>query len=197
MRKMNLPELRWFELFLIKLNSRRSNKAFIKQSSTHRNFGKNSVKKIYSIYISIFIVIIDQLSKHMIINNFIAYQPKKLFTGLNFTLAYNTGAAFSFLDNSGPWHQLFFCAFSITMICVISIWIARIKPSKSSHIIALSLILGGAIGNLIDRLHYGHVIDFIDVYYKTHHWPVFNVADSAICIGAFLYLCMDFKNDNT
>ena len=145
------------------------------------------MKKIYCAYIAIFVAFVDQLSKYMVVSNLQPYHPYAVSKSINLTLAYNTGAAFSFLDQSGPWHQTFFCILSIAIISGISIWIWR-KPITKGHLLALSMILGGAIGNLIDRLHFGHVIDFIDLYYTHYHWPVFNIADSAICVGAILYL---------
>jgi signal peptidase II len=150
------------------------------------------MRKIHSVYLVLLIVILDQLSKYTILHYLNAYQSVNLFPGVNFTLVYNTGSAFSFLDQAGPWHHLFFCILSSIMIIGITIWIWRL-PRHNKHIWALSFILGGAIGNLIDRLHFGHVIDFIDLYYRTYHWPAFNLADSAICFGAFLYLIITNK----
>ncbi|HAT8446115.1 TPA: signal peptidase II [Legionella pneumophila] len=103
---------------------------------------------------------------------------------LNFTLAFNTGAAFSFLSGAGDWHRWFFAGFSFLMSIILLIWLVRTPEQARFQSVGISLILGGAIGNLIDRGIHGYVIDFIDVYYKHHHFATFNVADSAICIGA-------------
>jgi len=105
---------------------------------------------------------------------------------VNFTLAFNTGAAFSFLSGTGDWHRWLFTGFSATMSLVLMVWIIRLPNAARMQAAGLSLILAGAVGNLIDRILLGHVIDFIDVYYSHYHWPAFNLADSAICVGAFL-----------
>lgn len=138
--------------------------------------------------LSLVIVLLDQLTKYWAQHSLIPYQPETVIKMLNFTLAYNTGAAFSFLSGAGSWHRWFFAGFSITMSVVLAVWLARLSPRAKLQSLALSLILGGAIGNLYDRATLGHVIDFIDFYYKNYHWPVFNLADSAICVGAFLLL---------
>jgi signal peptidase II len=137
---------------------------------------------------SLLVIIADQMTKHWASTYLIAYQPQPLMPMVNFTLAYNTGAAFSFLSGVGGWHRWFFAVFSIVMSGVLAIWLVRLPKKLILQNLAVSLILGGAIGNLYDRALYGHVIDFIDVYYKSHHWPVFNIADSAICLGAFFLI---------
>ncbi|MBA2651961.1 MAG: lipoprotein signal peptidase [Tatlockia sp.] len=138
--------------------------------------------------LSLLIVLLDQLSKNWAQANLIPYQPEAVFSMFNFTLAYNTGAAFSFLSGVGSWHRWFFAGFSIAMSALLIGWLMRLSPAAKLQTLAISLILGGALGNLYDRATMGHVIDFIDLYYQNHHWPVFNVADAAICIGAFLLL---------
>ena len=132
------------------------------------------------------IVFIDQASKYWALQALAPYQPEAVFPLFNLTLAFNSGAAFSFLSGAGEWHRWFFTGFSLIMSAALIIGIIRSTPTL--QLLALSLILGGAVGNLIDRAFVGHVIDFIDIYYKNHHWPVFNIADSTICIGAFLLL---------
>ncbi len=144
--------------------------------------------------VSIAVILLDQLSKHWVLMHFNAYQPQKILPMLNVTLAYNTGAAFSFLNSAGSWHLWFFMGFSLLMSAVLFVWIIRTPTTARLQLASLSLVLGGAIGNLIDRANLGYVIDFIDVYYKTHHWPVFNLADSAICAGAFLLFLDLCKN---
>ncbi len=131
---------------------------------------------------------LDQLTKWIAAHSLSPYESMNLFPGFNFVLAFNTGAAFSFLSDSGLWHHWFFLIFSSGVSLLLFVWILR--AAQSAHLLlgGLSLILGGAIGNLIDRIRLGYVIDFIDVYYDTYHWPVFNIADSAICVGAFLLL---------
>jgi signal peptidase II len=111
----------------------------------------------------------------------------------NFTLAYNYGAAFSFLADAGGWQRWFFTGLAAIFSVVMFVWITRLKSSAKLEAISLSLSLGGAIGNLVDRLIFGYVIDFLDVYYQSYHWPAFNIADSAICIGAVLLILDSFK----
>lgn len=112
----------------------------------------------------------------------------------NLTLLYNKGAAFSFLANAGGWQRWFFLILTTAVSIFIYFWLRKLKPHQRLQYTALALILGGAIGNLIDRAIYGYVIDFIDVYYGSYHWPAFNIADSAITIGAFLLIYDTIKN---
>jgi signal peptidase II len=144
--------------------------------------------------LAIAVVLVDQWSKYWAANTLIPYQPEALLPMLNFTLAYNSGAAFSFLSGTGGWHRWVFAGFSLIMSVALIVWLLRLPRQPKLQPLALSLILGGAVGNLYDRALVGHVIDFIDLYYKNHHWPVFNLADSAICIGAFLLLVDLCKN---
>ncbi|MCE3044852.1 signal peptidase II [Legionella sp. 16cNR16C] len=146
------------------------------------------MKKWHWFIISILVIALDQISKYWASTHLVAYQPEPLIPMVNFTLAYNTGAAFSFLSGTGSWHRWFFAGFSIVMSIALIIWLVRLPNKAILQSLAVSLILGGAIGNLYDRALLGHVIDFIDVYYQNYHWPVFNVADSAICLGAFFLL---------
>lgn len=146
--------------------------------------------------LSLLVLLADQASKYWATTYLIPYQPEPLFPMVNFTLAYNTGAAFSFLSGAGSWHRWFFAGFSIVMSLILIVWLIRIPVKAKLQSAAVSLILGGAVGNLYDRAVLGHVTDFIDVYYKNHHWPVFNLADSAICIGAILLLIDLGKNSS-
>lgn len=144
------------------------------------------MKKLWFFLLSILVIVLDQMSKTFILNSYIAYHPEKILSFLNITLAYNTGSAFSFLSEAGQWHKWFFISFASLMSVVIAVWLLCLKANEKLQAFGLSLILGGAVGNLIDRIRLGHVIDFIDVFYKNYHWPVFNIADCAICIGALL-----------
>lgn len=136
--------------------------------------------------LSVLIIVLDQASKHWAVATLQPYQPNPVMPLLNLTLAYNTGAAFSFLSSAGDWHRWFFTAFSGMMSVFLVVWMVRTPKRDYVQLGGISLILGGALGNVIDRILLGHVIDFIDLYYAHYHWPVFNVADSAICIGAVL-----------
>ena len=142
------------------------------------------------VWISIAVIILDQITK-IYADQLLNYaQPVAVMPMFNFTLLYNKGAAFSFLSDAGGWQRWFFIILSVTISTVLIVWIYKLKSHEKLQTISIALILGGAIGNLIDRSIYGHVIDFIDIYYQHHHWPAFNIADSAISIGA-VFLIID------
>lgn len=140
--------------------------------------------------LSIIIVATDQWSKLVAKQRLIPLESVEITSFLNIHLTFNRGAAFSFLSQMGGWQRWFFTGFSLIMSIVLSIWIAYLPKVAKLQATALSLILGGAVGNLIDRVYYGYVTDFIDLHYQHYHWPVFNLADSAITLGA-LCLIMD------
>jgi signal peptidase II len=140
-------------------------------------------------WISIIVVMLDQASKIWANNTLILGQPVEILPFFNLTLLYNTGVAFSFMADAGGWQRWLFSLLAAIISLIILIWMARTPRSQVWVNSALAMILGGAIGNnLIDRLLYGYVIDFIDIYYQTWHWPVFNIADSAITVGAIMLL---------
>ena len=139
-------------------------------------------------WLSGLVVILDQITKYFADSNLDYRVPVNVFTGLNMTLVYNQGAAFSFLSDAGGWQRWFFMALSLVISIVLVIWLLKLDKSRTYLAWGLALILGGAVGNLIDRSLYGYVIDFIDVYYSTWHWPAFNIADSAITVGAGLLI---------
>jgi len=142
------------------------------------------------------IIVLDQATK-LLAEYYLNYrQPVAVFPHFNFTLVYNKGAAFSFLSNAGGWQRWFFICLSTTVSIALVIWLQKLKPEQKLQTISIAMILGGAIGNLIDRSLYGHVIDFLDIYYQQHHWPAFNIADSAITVGAFLLIIDSFKNNH-
>lgn len=132
------------------------------------------------------VVLIDQLTKYWALTSLIPYQSVPVIPMLSWMLAYNTGAAFSFLSGTGDWHRWFFTGFSIIMCVLLFVWMWRSALKSQWQASSLAMIIGGAFSNVIDRLIHGHVIDFILVYYKNYHWPVFNIADSAICVGAVI-----------
>lgn len=134
------------------------------------------------------VLILDQCSKLLADAMLVLQQPVALMPLLAFRKAYNSGAAFSFLSDAAGWQRWFFIGLALLVIAVLVTWLRRLPPGQTRMALALALILGGAAGNLIDRVVYGYVIDFIDVYYGAWHWPTFNIADSAIFIGAVLLL---------
>ncbi|OYV16304.1 MAG: signal peptidase II [Methylococcaceae bacterium NSM2-1] len=144
------------------------------------------------LWLSLLAVILDQASKLAIAGSMHLYQSIQIVPYFNLTYVHNTGAAFSFLSEAGGWQRWFFAGLALVISVVIAVWLARLKQHETLLAVALSLVLGGAIGNLIDRLAYGYVIDFLDVYYQTWHWPAFNIADSAITLGVMLMLAESF-----
>nr|WP_049632379.1 signal peptidase II [Cellvibrio sp. pealriver] len=148
--------------------------------------------------VALVIVALDQASKHAIEAAF-EYGETLVFTSFfNFTLAYNTGAAFSFLADAGGWQRWFFAVIALVASVLLSVWIARCVQQKPREAFALAFILGGAIGNLYDRIVLGHVVDFIVVHYQDNYWPAFNLADSAISLGAVvLIIDMLFSKENS
>ncbi len=144
------------------------------------------------LWLSAVTVVLDQASKLAITYSMQLYQSIPLLPFFNLTYVHNTGAAFSFLSGAGGWQRWFFAGLAMAMSVALSLWLSRLQKHETLLAVSLSLILGGAVGNLIDRLLYGHVIDFLDVYYGSWHFPVFNIADSAITLGAFLMLIEAF-----
>lgn len=137
-------------------------------------------------WLSAAVVALDQATKHFAETLLVMHQPVSVLPSFNWMLAYNTGAAFSFLRDAGGWQRWFFLSLSTLVGIGLIVWLWRLKPHEKRLGAALALILGGAIGNLVDRAWLGHVIDFIQLYYDRWYWPTFNVADSAITVGAVL-----------
>ncbi|CAH9017732.1 signal peptidase II [Candidatus Nitrosacidococcus sp. I8] len=136
--------------------------------------------------ISLLIVVADQIAKYLAETNLSLYQPVAIFPFFNLTLAHNPGAAFSFLADAGGWQRWFFLVIALIVSGILLIWLYKTKNNNLKESLPISLILGGAIGNIIDRFIHGYVIDFIDLYYKDWHWPAFNIADSTITVGVTL-----------
>ncbi len=157
------------------------------------------------LWLSGIVVLLDQITKTLANTGLEAYRPVAVLPLFNFTLMYNEGAAFSFLGDAGGWQRWLFTALAIGISIFIVLWLRRLEPSRRLEAAGLSLVLGGAVGNVIDRLLHGHVIDFLDFYYRAEsclplfvavnrgaglecHWPAFNLADSAITVGVVLLL---------
>lgn len=144
---------------------------------------------------SVLIIILDQVSKYFIIRNFQLFEVSPVFPGLNLTFVHNVGAAFSLLSEAGGWQRWFFVILSSVVGVGIVVWLSRTPANQRWLAGALSFILGGAVGNLIDRVRFGYVVDFIDVYIQQWHWYTFNIADSAITIGAVMLVIDTFWLD--
>jgi signal peptidase II len=138
------------------------------------------------LWIAVIVLVLDRLTKVSIQHNLGLYESINITPFFNFTLAYNTGAAFSFLNSASGWQMWLFGLIALVVTATLLVWLKRLERKQWWMSIALVFIIGGAVGNLWDRICYGHVIDFIQLHAGSFYWPVFNVADSAICIGAFM-----------
>ncbi|MFW0055214.1 MAG: signal peptidase II [Coxiella endosymbiont of Dermacentor silvarum] len=140
------------------------------------------------LWLSVFIITIDQLTKYLVLHYLTFGSTVKNFSWLNLTLNYNTGAAFSFLSTESGWQVYFFSLIALIVVIFLIVWLSRTQRSDKWRALGFSLIVGGALGNFIDRVRLGYVIDFMDFHIKNWHYATFNVADSAICIGVFLLI---------
>jgi signal peptidase II len=138
--------------------------------------------------LSVAVVALDQLTKFLIERHLAVFESVSVLPVLEITRLHNTGAAFSFLADEAGWQRWLFTALAIIVSIVLVLWLRRIDARARVLATAVALILGGAIGNVIDRVRLGHVIDFIYAHWDRHYFPAFNVADSAICVGAGLLL---------
>jgi signal peptidase II len=142
--------------------------------------------------IALIVILVDQLTKIAIARIFGYGQGREITSFFNLVLVYNRGAAFSFLAAAGGWQRWAFTALGVVAALVIGYLLKR-HASQRMFCTALSLILGGALGNVLDRLMYGHVVDFLDFHVGGWHWPAFNVADSAITVGAVLLVIDELR----
>jgi signal peptidase II len=140
------------------------------------------------LWISVLVIIADQLTKWLANTQLEYHQAVTVLPYFEWFLSYNPGAAFSFLSDAGGWQRWFFTVLAIVISIVLFVWIKKLNDNEKLTAIALSMILGGAVGNLIDRVLYGYVIDFIQVWLGSYPWPAFNIADSAISVGAVILL---------
>ncbi|MEH8021705.1 signal peptidase II [Rheinheimera metallidurans] len=154
---------------------------------------KNSGWRLW--WLMLLVLVLDQLTKQIVIANMQLFESIPLLPVFNLTYVRNHGAAFSFLSDAGGWQRWFFTAIAVVISVLLAVWLARNNKTQLKLNLALSLVLAGAIGNLIDRTLYGYVIDFLHLHYQNWHYPAFNIADSAICIGAVLLIWDSFSNN--
>jgi signal peptidase II len=147
-------------------------------------------------WVSLLVIIIDRLTKMVVLSHLVVYKPLQMTSFFNLTLAYNKGAAFSFLGSASGWQSWLFGLLAVAVSVTLLIWLKRLSSQQWWISIALSLIIGGALGNLFDRVYYGEVIDFLQFHAGQFYWPVFNIADSAICAGAFMLVVEAIFNKN-
>lgn len=143
--------------------------------------------------LSLLVILLDQLTKALIVRSFAFAERKAIISGFfDLTLLYNKGAAFSFLASADGWQRWFFITLGLAA-AIFMIYLLIRHSGQRLFSLALALILGGAIGNVIDRIFRGQVVDFLLVYYQKYFWPAFNVADSAICVGAALLILDELR----
>jgi len=145
--------------------------------------------------LALLIVVADQLSKGLASANLDYAAPVPVWFWLNITLHHNQGAAFSFLSGAGGWQRWFFSGLAIAVSAFIAVWLRQAARSQAMLAAGLALVLGGAVGNLADRLRLGYVVDFVSVHYRDWYFPTFNVADAAISVGAALILLDALRGD--
>ncbi len=156
---------------------------------TPQNTNPTSARFVTWIVVALVVVIADQTTKWAIVEWVALYDRVPLNSFVNLTHQRNTGAAFSFLANAGGWQRWFFVGLATVVSCVIAVWIWRIRrQGQGLRSAGLALVLGGAVGNLIDRIRLGHVTDFIQVWFGGWAFPSFNVADAGISVGAALLI---------
>ena len=144
------------------------------------------------LWLSLTIILLDQAAKQLAEAFLPPHRAVEVLPFLDWYLTYNTGAAFSFLAGAGGWQRWLFTAIAIVISGVILQWLRKLPDDETVTAASLSLILGGAIGNLIDRLYLGHVIDYIQVWLGSYPWPAFNIADAAISVGAVMLIFSSF-----
>jgi signal peptidase II len=142
---------------------------------------------------SLVILLADQLSKWIVLAHFVPGERREVTGFFNLVLVFNKGAAFSFLADAPGWQTPVLVGFALAAALIVSVLLVR-SPGRRVFCAGLALILAGAIGNVIDRLRFGHVVDFLDLHAGGWHWPAFNVADSAITVGAALLILDGFMH---
>jgi len=146
------------------------------------------VKTFRWLLLSVLVVALDQVTKGFA-RHFLAYQqPVEITSFFNLTLNYNLGAAFSFLSNADGWQRYLFMGIAVVITVIMLVWLFKLGPHEKLKALGLSFIIGGAVGNLIDRIFLGYVTDFLDFHWKGWHYPTFNVADTFVCVGAFFLI---------
>ncbi|ABX48333.1 signal peptidase II [Shewanella baltica] len=139
-------------------------------------------------WVAVLVFFADQLSKQWVLANFDLHESLNLLPFFNFTYVRNYGAAFSFLSDAGGWQRWLFTIVAVGFSTLLTVWLRKQSASLLKLNLAYTLVIGGALGNLVDRLMHGFVVDFIDFFWAKSHYPAFNIADSAICIGAVLII---------
>ncbi|MEJ2423677.1 MAG: signal peptidase II [Candidatus Thiodiazotropha sp.] len=140
------------------------------------------------LWLSLLVILLDQSSKQLVESMLTLYESVRVAPFFDLTLLYNKGAAFSFLSDQSGWQRWFFVALASGVSLGLTVWLYRLSAAEKWVAVAVSLIIGGAIGNVIDRVLFGQVIDFLHFHIDQHYWPAFNIADSAITLGVGLMI---------
>ena len=155
---------------------------------------QNSMGMIHWLWLSLVVVILDQITKYSVVDQLYLYEQVTVIPSFfSLTLAYNSGAAFSFLSSQGGWQRWFLSIVAIIVSLFLVSWLRRMKQGEGWQACSMALILGGALGNLYDRMMHGYVVDFLLVYYKDWYFPSFNLADVAITLGAAMLVLDMFR----
>lgn len=144
--------------------------------------------------LSLLVIALDLWTKSLATEHLQLYRPVEIFPHFNLMLAHNSGAAFSFLADAGGWQRWFFAGVAVVIVVVMTTWISRLQPNQRWLACALALIIGGAVGNVWDRITLGYVVDFLDFWWGDYHFPAFNIADTAITIGAGMMIIDMLRN---
>ena len=147
--------------------------------------------------LAILLVLADQYSKALATSELLYAVPRPVFSWFNLTLHHNQGAAFSFLSDAGGWQRWFFITLGVVVVAIMTVWMSRLRSGEAMTGVGLALVVGGAVGNIIDRVWLGKVIDFLQWHWEGWYWPSFNVADSAITLGVVLLLVDGFRAART
>lgn len=157
---------------------------------------RNGSKSLPYFVLAVVVILLDQFTKGLASGGLQYGQPVVVFSWFNLTLQHNTGAAFSFLSDAGGWQRYFFSGAAIVISAILAAWLYLMHRGQLLLAISLGLILGGALGNLWDRVTLGYVVDFISWHYQERYFPAFNIADSAITVGAICMLLDSFIHRN-
>lgn len=149
------------------------------------------------LWVSLLVIGLDQFTKQWALASLAPYEPVAIMPMFNIMLAFNPGAAFSFLGDQDGWQRWFFIALAWGVSLALVVWLSKTHLTQRRLVLGLTLVLGGAIGNVIDRMVYHHVVDFLDFYWGVWHYPTFNVADIAISVGAVLLIWDAWKSDKS
>ncbi len=165
-----------------------NNNSALKRDDKKSPWQPSNANALIWIWLSLLVVVLDQVTKVWVSATLELHQSIAVLPFFDLRLVHNEGAAWSFLADASGWQRWFLSGLAILISGVIVVWLSRLERQQRWLACALALILGGALGNVMDRVMYGYVVDFIDIYYQQSHWPVFNIADSAISVGAVMLL---------